>query len=58
MNNKIVSIIILCLMLLSTLPLSFQTTGGENEKSAKAPKAPGGEVSNVRIVYDSKVFNR
>ena len=57
MSRKVASIIILCLMLFSTPTLSFQTTGGENEKSAKAPKSPGGEVSNVRIVYDSKVFN-
>ncbi|MCG2826189.1 MAG: hypothetical protein L6265_06320, partial [Thermoplasmatales archaeon] len=49
MNNKIVSIIILCLMLFSALPLSFHTTGGENEKSAKAPKSPGanGELSEL-----------
>jgi len=52
-NRKIVSIIILCFMLFSTLPLSFHSTGGENEKSAKAPKASD-PVSNVRIVYDAK----
>ncbi|MBU4190531.1 MAG: hypothetical protein KJ886_06060 [Candidatus Thermoplasmatota archaeon] len=34
MNNKIISIIILCLMLLSTLPLSLHSTGGE-QKTAK-----------------------
>ncbi|MBU4255729.1 MAG: integrin alpha, partial [Candidatus Thermoplasmatota archaeon] len=52
MNRKAVSIIILCLMLLSTLPLSFHTTGGENEKTVKGPKASGGEVSDVKIVYN------
>ena len=36
MNRKVASIIILCLIIFSTLPLSFHTTGGENEKSVKA----------------------
>lgn len=35
MSRKIISIIILCLMLFSTLPLSFHTTGGE-QKTAKS----------------------
>ncbi|MBU4190533.1 MAG: hypothetical protein KJ886_06070 [Candidatus Thermoplasmatota archaeon] len=34
-NRKIASVIILCLMIFSTLPLSFQTTGGE-QKTAKS----------------------
>ena len=59
MSGKVISIIILCLIILSTLPLYSSSAGtGEDsastgtEKSAKAPKSPGGEVSNVRIVYD------
>jgi len=50
-------------MILGTLPLYSASAGtGEDsastgtEKTAKATKSPGGEVSNVRIVYDSKVF--
>ena len=63
MSRKVASIIILCLMILGTLPLYSASAGtGEDsastgtEKTAKATKSPGGEVSNVRIVYDSKVF--
>ena len=55
MNNKIVSIIIICLIMLGSLPLYSASAGtGEDsastgtEKTAKATKSPRNEIFNVR----------